>query len=91
MNHDNTFNYHGAPETLDFNKIKVGIKNLDDAVLDLGSIRKVFPRLPYGQKHLIIKAIAENDVELLRIISNFFYKTSGIYMRTCNYFAFLYR
>ena len=91
MNHDNTFNYHDAPETLDFNRIKVGIKKLDDAVLDLGSFKKIFPRLPYGQKHLIYKAIAENDVELLRIISNFFYKTSGIYSRTCNYFAFLYR
>ena len=91
MNYDKTFNYHEAPETLDYNKIKVGIKKLDDAVLDLGSFKKIFPRLPYGQKHLIYKAIAENDVELLRIISNFFYKTSGIYARTCNYFAFLYR
>lgn len=91
MSNDTTFNYKDAPDTLDFNKIKVGIKNLDDAVLDLGSIKKAFPRLPYGKKHLIYKAIAENDVELLRIISNFFYKTSGIYARTCNYFAFLYR
>lgn len=91
MNHDNRYNYHDAPETLDFNKIKVGIKNLDDAVLDLGSIKGTFPHYPYGDKRVILKAIAERDIELLRLISNFFYNTSGIYSRVCNYFAFLYR
>ena len=85
------YSYRDAPETLDFNKIKVGVKNLDDAVLDLGSIKKVFPRHPYGDKSLIFKAIAEKDIPLLRLISNFFYNTSGIYSRVCNYFAFLYR
>lgn len=90
MTRDN-YSYHNAPDTLDFNKIKVGVKNLDDAILDLGSIRKAFPRHPYGDKNLILKAIAEKDVGLLRLISNFFYDTCGIYSRVCNYFAFLYR
>lgn len=83
--------YHSAPETLDFNKIKVGVKNLEDATLDLGSIKGTFPHYPYGDKRLILKAIADKDLGLLRLISNFFYDASGIYTRVCNYFAFLYR
>ena len=86
-----TNTYKEVPDNLDFSKIKVGIKSLEDAVLDLGSIKSAFPRHPYGDKNLILKAIAENDVKLLREISNFFYNTNGVYARTCNYFAFLYR
>jgi len=33
----------------------------------------------------------EKDIPTLRAISNFYYQTSGIYERVCNYFAFLYR
>lgn len=86
-----TNTYKEVPDNLDFSKIKVGIKSLEDAVLDLGSIKSAFPRHPYGDKNLILRAIAENDIKLLREISNFFYSTNGIYARTCNYFAFLYR
>lgn len=42
-------------------------------------------------KGAIFKALAENDLVELRRISNYFYNTSGIYQRTCDYFAFLYR
>ena len=38
MMRDKSFDYREAPETLDFNKIKVGVKTLDDAVLNLGSL-----------------------------------------------------
>ena len=38
-----------------------------------------------------MKALGENDIETLREISKYFYRTSGIYERTCNYFATLYR
>ena len=33
----------------------------------------------------------DNDLETLREISNYFYKTNGLYQKVCNYFAFLYR
>ena len=33
----------------------------------------------------------DNDVEKLREISDYFYKTSGIYQRVCNYAATMYR
>lgn len=35
--------------------------------------------------------MADRDLETLREISNYFYRTSGIYYRLCNYFATLYR
>ena len=33
----------------------------------------------------------DNDVVKLRELSNYFYKTSGIYQKVCNYFASMYR
>ena len=38
-----------------------------------------------------MKALYEKNLPLLRDISNYFYRTSGIYSRICNYFAYLYR
>lgn len=73
----------------DYNKIKVGLKTLEDAVLDLGALQKVDKNL-YG-KGAILRAIATNNIPLLRKISNYFYKSSGIYWRVCNYMAQLYR
>ena len=79
--------------TLDneFKKIKVGVKKLDDAVLDLGSIKKYAPRMPFGDKRALYKAIFENDVKTIKEFSRFFYKTNGIYQKLCQYAAFMYR
>lgn len=90
MTRDNG-DYRNMPDNLDFSKIKVGLKNLDDAILDLGALKEAFPHHPYGDKRMIIRAIANKDIGMLRLISNFFYNASGIYERVCNYFAFLYR
>ena len=73
----------------DFSKIKVGIKTLDDAILNMGELKKINPRL--ASKQEVLKAIHNNDIETLREISNFFFKTSGIYARLCKYMANLYR
>ena len=75
----------------EYRKIKVGVKNLDDAVLNLGNLKQCFPRHGYTNKKYIYEAIMQNQVEELRNISNFYYNTNGIYQRICNYFAFLYR
>ena len=72
-----------------FGKIKVGVKTLDDAILSLGEIRGASKNR--FDKYTIFKALAENDLPKLREISDYFYKTSGIYTRACNYFANLYR
>jgi hypothetical protein len=72
-----------------YGKIKVGVKTLNDATLALGSL--AMANRNYGNKALILKALAEQDVNTLREISNYFYRTSGIYQRACNYFATMYR
>ena len=74
---------------VDFSKIKVGVKTLDDAVINLGNFKKIDPRL--GDKKQVLYAIAHNDLETMREISNFFYRTSGIYNRLCRYLAYMYR
>lgn len=72
-----------------YGKIKIGTKSLEDAVLNLGSIQRETRGLI--NKAVIYRALADNDIEKLREISNYFYKTSGIYQRVCNYFATMYR
>ena len=73
-----------------FGRIKVGKKTIEDAVLTLSTVsQKVNKQLT--NKAYILKALADQDIESLRAISNHFYRTDGIYSRTCNYFAGLYR
>lgn len=73
----------------EYAKIKVGLKTLDDAVLNLGSFRKV--NRNYGDKNFILNAINRHDYTTLREVSKYFYEASGIYQRLCKYMAFLYR
>jgi len=72
----------------DFSKIKVGIKSLNDAVYNLGELKKVSPRLT--DKQAVLNAMYNGDIVAMREISNFFYKISGIYQRMCRYMASLY-
>lgn len=74
---------------IDFSNMRVGVKTLEDATLNLGQYRKANPRL--ADKEGVLRAINNSDIPKLREISNFFYKTSGIYSRLCRYMAFLYR
>lgn len=74
---------------LEYGKIKVGVHTLDDAVLNLGSIQRESRGLI--SKGVIYRALMDNDVVKLRELSNYFYKTSGIYQKVCNYFASMYR
>lgn len=74
---------------LEYGKIKINTKTLDDAVLNLGAIQGA----THGaiNKAIIYRALMDNDVVRLREISNYFYKTSGIYQKVCNYAATMYR
>ena len=84
-----TLNYSLGNERLDYSKIKIGVKTLNDAVMNLGEIPKIGPyRI---SKSTVLKALAEKDLNTLRMISDYFYNISGIYQRACNYFAQLYR
>ena len=81
--------YHeGYTGYQNFNKLKLGPKVLDDAILNLGTFRRVNPRL--ANKEMIIRAIDNYDLKAMREISDFFYKTSGIYARILRYMAFMY-
>ena len=88
---DNSTQYYSEAVPNEYKRIKVGVKNLDDAVLNLGSIKASLPGHGYAHKSCIYKALADNDLPELRNISNFYYNMNGIYQRVCNYFAFLYR
>ena len=83
MDTDQKISYSNRPvikETpvVDFNSIRVGVKTLDDAVFKLGDLRKTNPRL--ADKCSVLRAIDNYDLKTMREISNFFYRTSGIYM-----------
>lgn len=79
---------HFSNENL-YNKIKVDQKVLEDAVLELGSLKHGYKE--YGNKKEVIKILAEHDKERIRDLSNYYYNINGIYQKVCNAFAFLYR
>ena len=79
--------YSNSPTS--YGKIKVGVKTLEEATINLGALQMANKN--YGSKPAIMKALGNNDIETLREISKYFYRTSGIYERTCNYFATMYR
>ena len=74
---------------IDFSKIKVGIKTLEDAVLADTPYKRV--NRQYTDKEFVLKALHAHNTEVLKKISNFYFETSGIYQRLCRYMAYLYR
>lgn len=85
---DKGFDMNG---TTDYGKIKVGLKTLEDAILNLGNYKRIKDHRCFFDKATIIKAIADKDYRALRIISDYFYRTNGIYQRIVNYYATMYR
>ena len=75
--------------TNNFSKIRVGAQTLDDATLTFGSLKRIDKRL--ADKDNILRAMYSNDYATMKEVSNFFYRTSGIYSRLCRYLAYLYR
>lgn len=86
--HAKGFNITDGPAT-DYNKIKIGVKTVQDAVLELGTFR--YGRKEFANKGEIMRALADKDMPKLRAISNYFYRTNGIYQKVVNYFATMYR
>lgn len=73
----------------DYAKMRVGLRTLGDANLDLNFYKKLDNTR--GDKSNVLKALKNHDYKSLRDISNLFYETSGIYQRLCKYLAYLYR
>lgn len=88
------FNSQNDNDPTQFGKIKVGVKTLDDAILDLGSYKDIGYN-PYGvrgfSKEDVMQAIANKDYPAIRIISDFFYRTDGIYRQLVDMDATFYR
>ncbi len=76
-------------EPLDFSKMKVGLRTVGDALINVSSFGQV--KRDYGDKQFILNAIYKEDYNTLREASKYFYRSSGIYYRLCRYLAFLYR
>lgn len=74
---------------IDFSKMKVGLRTVGDAIMNIGTYKQV--NRDYGDKTYILNAIYKKNYNTLREVSNFFYESSGIYYRLCRYLAFLYR
>lgn len=74
---------------IDYSKIKIGVKQIEDAIIKLGTLSKTHPE--YTNKDVVLNAIRDGDINKMREISRFFYKVSGIYPRLCRHMAFLYR
>lgn len=75
---------------IDFNKIKIGLKTINDATYTQGDYKSLSSRV-LGDKARILKAIEDRDYSTMREISDYFYRISGIYSRLCKYMANLYR
>lgn len=82
--------YVPEKRSFDFQKTKIGLKMLEDAVLtNAGDLKKVSPNL--ADKQNVLRAINTRDYGKMREISEFFFQTDGIYSRLCKYAAYLYR
>lgn len=73
----------------EFSSIRIGLKTLEDAVLTKGPMSK--NARPKFQKEEIQKALQKGDLSALIEISDYFYRTDGMYRRLCDYLAKLYR
>lgn len=74
---------------VEYGKIKVGFQTLEDAVVDIGSLKQADKR-GYSKIN-VLQALARRDYPTLRRISNYFFEMSGMYQNLCTYFATLYR
>ena len=79
----------GTTATTQYGKIKVGVKTLDDAILELGTLKSGDRTMT--DKRSVMRAMADKNFGQLREISDYFFQTSGIYEKACKYFATMYR
>ena len=87
--------YYRTDAPNEYKKIRIGVKSVEDAILQLGSYnpnpKDKGNHGPGINKGMVLKALMEHDVKEQRRISNLFYEVNGIYQKVCNYFAYLYR
>ena len=84
LNRQQNFTVQERPP-MNFNKISIGAETLDDAILEIGALKRANPNLTDIDR--IERAIANNDADYLREVSEFFYKGSGIYSGIIRYLS----
>lgn len=78
---------------VDYSKVKLGngpVKPTTDATINLKTAMRAVSA-NYTDKTQILQAIENNDTDTLREISDFYYKTSGIYKRAAIYLSSLFK
>lgn len=70
-------------------KMKIGLRSVDDAIVDLSAFKKV-DRNAFS-KDYILQALARKDYRTLRRVSNEFFEISGLYAELCKYLATIFR
>ena len=73
----------------DYSRISIGSKKVEDPTLELGNYKRANKQ--FGDKEYVLKAIRACDKPLMRDISQFYYRISGIYNRLCRYMAYMYK
>ena len=81
----------GPNNSESYSRLKLGPKSYDDATIDLRQPIKRVRRYLWDKKEAVLEALKKNDICALREISNYFYRTNGIYQKVVNYFATMYR
>lgn len=85
--HDKGFNMSDPTK---YSKMKTNGKSLNDPRINLETILNKSVVDP-GDKASIITAIDQKDYKQLRLVSQFYFDTEGIYHRMCEYLAYLFR
>lgn len=75
--------------SVDFSKITIGTKKVEDATFQYGDFYQIDKNI--ADRKRVLEAIERGNLGDMRTISDFFYKSSGIYNRLCRYMAYMYR
>jgi hypothetical protein len=76
-------------EHVDFSKIKIGAQTLSDAIFTQTQTKKARPDM--SDKRNIMQAIGNLDYPKMIEVSDYYFRTNGIYSRLCKYAARMYR
>ena len=72
-----------------YGKTKIGGKVVNDPTVIISPKETNNQRL--NHKSTVLKALADQDLDTLRELSQYFYRTNGIYQKVLNYLATMYR
>ena len=72
-----------------FGKMDILGQKIKDTSVDINAFDQGKTR--FTDKETIVKALTEQNSEQLKLISEYYYATNGIYQRFCKYLAYLYK